>query len=54
MITFVDMTESILYIRSKSKQKATAKLILIQLKKKGQYQDLTPCTLEKEIANYPY
>ena len=50
MITFIDITESILYIRNKSKQKATVERILIQLKKKEQYEDLTLCTLEKEIA----
>ena len=35
MITFIDTTESILYIRNKSKQKATAERILIQLEKKS-------------------
>ena len=35
MITFIDITESILYIRNKSKQKATAERILIQLEKKS-------------------
>ena len=50
MITFIDITESILYIRNKSKQKATLERILIQLTKKKQYEDLTLCTLEKEIA----
>ena len=50
MTTFTDMTESILYIRNKNKQKATVERILIQLKKKEQYEDLTLCTLEKEIA----
>ena len=50
MISFIDITESILCIRNKSKQKATSKRILIQLKEKEQYEDLTLCTLEKEIA----
>ena len=50
MITFIDITKSILYIQNKSKQKATAERILIQLKKKEQYEDLTLCTLQKEIA----
>ena len=50
MITFIDITESILYIRNKSKQKATVERILIQLKKKKQYEDLTLCTLAKKIA----
>ena len=50
MITFIDITESILYIRNKSKQKVTVERILIQLKKKEQYEDLTLFTLEKEIA----
>ena len=35
MITFIDITKNILYIRNKSKQKATAERILIQLKKKS-------------------
>ena len=48
MITFIDITESILYIRNKSKQRATAEL---KLKKNEQYEDLTPCTVEKEIAS---
>ena len=34
MITFIDITESILYIRNKSKQKVTVERILTQLKKK--------------------
>ena len=50
MITFIDITASILYIRNKSKQKATVERILIQLKKKKQYEDLTLCTLAKKIA----
>ena len=50
MITFIDITKSILYIQNKSKQKATAERILIQLKKKEQHEDLTLCTLQKEIA----
>ena len=50
MITFIDITESILYIRNKSKQKATVERILIQVKKKDQYEDLTLCALEKGIA----
>ena len=50
MITFTDITESILYIRNKSKQKVTVERILIRLKKKEQYEDLTLFTLEKEIA----
>ena len=50
MTTFTDMTESILYIRNKNKQKATVERILIQLKKKEQYEDLTLCTVEKEVA----
>ena len=48
MITFIDITESILYIRNKSKQRATAEL---KLKKNEQYEDLTPCTVEKEIPS---
>ena len=50
MITFIDITESILYIRNKSKQKATVERILIQVEKKDQYEDLTLCALEKGIA----
>ena len=50
MITFIDITASILYIRNKSKQKTTVERILIQLKKKMQYEDLTLCTLAKKIA----
>ena len=50
MISFTDIIESILYIRNKSKQKATSERILIQLKKKEQYEDLILFTLEKEIA----
>ena len=50
MITFIDITASILYIRNKSKQKATVERILIQVKKKDQYEDLTLCALEKGIA----
>ena len=50
MVTFIDITESIVYIRNKSKQKVIVERILIQLKKKEQYEDLTLCTLEKEIA----
>ena len=50
MIIFIDITESILYIRTKSKQKATAERILIQLKKKEEYEDLTLCTLEKKVT----
>ena len=50
MITFIDISESILHIRNESKQKATVELILIQLKKKEQYKDLTLCTLAKEVA----
>ena len=50
MIIFIDITESILYIRNKSKQKATAERILIQLKKKEEYEDLTLCTLEKKVT----
>ena len=38
------------HFRNKTKQKATAERILIQLKKKEQYEDLTLCTLEKETA----
>ena len=50
MITFIDITASILYFRNKSKHKATVERILIQLKKKKQYEDLTLCTLAKKIA----
>ena len=50
MITFIDITESILYIRNKSKQKATVERILIQVKIKDQYENLTLCALEKKIA----
>ena len=50
MVTFIDISDSILHIRNESKQKATVELILIQLKKKEKYKDLTLCTLEKEIA----
>ena len=49
-ISITNITESILYIRNKSKQKATLERILIQLQKKEQYEDLILCTLEKEIA----
>ena len=50
MVTFIDISDSILHIRNESKQKATVELILIQLKKKEKYKDLTLWTLEKEIA----
>ena len=50
MITFIDITENILYIRNKIKQRATAELKL-KLKKNEQYEDLTLCTVEKEIAS---
>ena len=50
MVTFIDISDSILHIKNESKQKATVELILIQLKKKEKYKDLTFCTLEKEIA----
>ena len=53
MITLIDITESILYIRKKSKQKATAERILVQLKKNEQYEDLKLCTVEKEILLRP-
>ena len=49
MILFTEITGSILYIRNKRKQKATSEQIVIQLKKKEQYEDLTLCTLE-EVA----
>ena len=50
MITFIDITESILYIRNKSKQKVSLERLLIQLKNKEQYEDLALFTLEKEIS----
>ena len=50
MITFIDITENILYIRNKIKQRATAELKL-KLKKNEQYEDLTLCTVEKEITS---
>ena len=49
MVSFTDISESILYIRNISKQKATTERILTQLKKKEQYEYLILCTLEKEI-----
>ena len=52
MISFTDITESILYIRNKNKQKVNSERILIQLKKKEQCEDLSLCTLEKGIATF--
>ena len=39
-----------LYIRNKSKQKATSERILIQLLMKEKYEDVILRTLEEEIA----
>ena len=47
MISFIDTTKSILYIRNKNKQKVTPEQILIQLKKKEKDEDLVLFTLEE-------
>ena len=47
MISFIDTTKSILYIRNKSKQKVTSEQILIQLKQKEKDEDLVLFTLEE-------
>ena len=49
MIGFTDITESIYYIRGTSEQKATTERILIFLRKKDQYRDLSGADLEEEI-----
>ena len=50
MILLNDITESMLYIRNQSKQKATSERILIQLLMKEKYEDVILRTLEEEIA----
>ena len=50
MILLNDITESMLYIRNKSKQKATSERILIQLLMKEKYEDVILRTLKEEIA----